>query len=408
MQTTDFEPHTATMLADLPTAPWFRRLLVAGLILGILLLTFTVLRPFIVPLIWGGVLAYVSWPLHQRFLRRRWGRPGIAALLTTLLVTIAIIVPLVWLVFLLQTEAKSAYAEVQAFLASNPSMPPALRDLPWIGAWAQEMLERLSADPTAIRAQFLLLMEESSVEVTRLIGGVGRNAAKLFFAVLSMYFLLRDGPRVLHEARAILEGILGPHVHGYLDAIGSTTQAVVYALILGAIAQGVVAGVGYWIFGVKAPALMGAVTVLIALIPFGAPVVWGSLSIWMMVTGNVWSGVGLLLWGVLLVSWMDNIVRPLVISNATRMPFLLVVFGVLGGVLAFGLVGLFIGPVLLAVSLAIWREWLEEHRPKDTPADVKAAGPAPTTAPARSAAAREAVIDSSSLTSDMPMSERQR
>jgi predicted PurR-regulated permease PerM len=87
----------------------------------------------------------------------------------------------------------------------------------------------------------------------------------------------------------------------------------------------------------------------------------------MLVTGNIWSGIGLLLWGVLLVSWMDNIVRPLVISNATRMPFLLVVFGVLGGVLAFGLVGLFIGPVLLAVSLAIWREWLEEHQQKDLP-----------------------------------------
>ena len=196
-----------------------------------------------------------------------------------------------------------------------------------------------------MRSQLLLMMEESSVEVSRLIGGVGRNAAKLFFAVLSMFFLLRDGPRVIRDARAVLEGILGPRVHAYLHAMGATTQAVVYALILGALAQGVVAGIGYWLFGVKAPVLMGALTVLIALIPFGAPIVWGSLSAWMIVTGNVWSGVGLLLWGVLLVSWMDNIVRPLVISNATRMPFLLVVFGVLGGVLAFGLVGLFIGPV---------------------------------------------------------------
>ena len=114
--------------------------------------------------------------------------------------------------------------------------------------------------------------------MTRLIGGVGRNAAKLFFAVLSMFFLLRDGPRVLREARAILEGILGRRSRDYLDAIGATTQAVVYALMLGALAQGAVAGIGYAIFGVKAPVLLGAVTALVALVPFGAPVVWGSLG----------------------------------------------------------------------------------------------------------------------------------
>jgi predicted PurR-regulated permease PerM len=352
------------MLADLPTAPWFRRLLVAGLILGILLLTFSVLQPFIVPLIWGAILAYVSWPLNQRILRLVRGRAGVAALLTSVLVTLAIVVPLAWLILMVRTEALDAYTRVQAFLASKPALPPALRELPWIGVWADDLLQQLVADPKAISQQFVIAMEQSSVEVSRLIGGVGRNVAKLFFAVLSMFFLLRDGPRLMREARAILEGILGPRVHDYLDAVGATTQAVVYALILGAIAQGVVAGIGYWIFGVEAPALAGALTVLIALIPFGAPVVWGSLSIWMLVTGNIWSGVGLLLWGLLLVSWMDNIVRPLVISNATRMPFLLVVFGVLGGVLAFGLVGLFIGPVLLAVSLAIWREWLEEHQQK--------------------------------------------
>jgi predicted PurR-regulated permease PerM len=353
------------MLADLPTAPWFRRVLVAALILGIVLLTFSVLRPFVVPLIWGGILAYVSWPLQQRIVRALRGRNGLASLLTTLLVTLAIVVPLIWLILMVRVEAVAAYGKVQTFLASQPTLPQALRDLPWVGAWAQDLLQQLSADPTAIREQLLLTMEQSSVEVSKLIGGVGRNVAKLFFAVLSMFFLLRDGPRLMREARAVLEGILGPRVHDYLDAVGATTQAVVYALILGAIAQGAVAGIGYWIFGVEAPALMGALTVLIALIPFGAPFVWGSLSLWMLVNGNVWGGVGLLLWGVLLVSWMDNIVRPLVISNATRMPFLLVVFGVLGGVLAFGLVGLFIGPVLLAVSLAIWREWLEEHQQKE-------------------------------------------
>jgi predicted PurR-regulated permease PerM len=353
------------MLADLPTAPWFRRVLVAALILGIVLLTFSVLQPFIVPLIWGGILAYVSWPLQQRLERLLRKRASLAALLTTLIVTLAIVVPLVWLILMVRVEAVEAYARVQAFLASKPSLPPALRELPWIGAWAEDMLRQLSADPAAIKEQFVMTLEQSSVEVSKLIGGVGRNAAKLFFAVLSMFFLLRDGPRLVREARAILEGILGPRVHDYLDAIGATTQAVVYALILGAIAQGTVAGIGYFFAGVEAPVLMGALTVLIALIPFGAPFVWGTLALWMLVNGNVGHGIFLLVWGVLVVSWVDNLVRPMVISNATRMPFLLVVFGVLGGVLAFGLVGLFIGPVLLAVSLAIWREWLEEHQQQE-------------------------------------------
>jgi predicted PurR-regulated permease PerM len=359
------------MLADLPTAPWFRRLLVAGLILGILLLTFTVLQPFIVPLIWGAILSYVSWPMHLRILKFCGGRSSVASLITTILVTIIIVVPLVWLIMLLRTEAVVAYSEVQAFLATKPVLPQAIRDLPWVGASAQDLLNQLAADPKALREQFVMMMETSSLEVSRLIGGVGRNVAKLFFAVFSMYFLLRDGPRLMREARAVLGGILGPRVHDYLDAAAYTTQAVVYALMLGALAQGIAAGIGYWLFGVQAPVLLGAVTVIIALVPFGAPMVWGSLAAWALVRGELFNGIGLILWGLILVSWVDNIVRPLVISNATRMPFLLVVFGVLGGVLAFGLVGLFIGPVLLAVSLAIWREWHEEHSTHDEAGNEK-------------------------------------
>jgi predicted PurR-regulated permease PerM len=338
-------------------------LLAAGLILGILLLTFSVVQPFVVPLIWGAILAYVSWPAHIRILHATRNRTVLASGLTTALVSLVIVIPIIWLVVLLREEASAAYGHVQAFLASKPVLPERLRDLPWIGSWAQDWLARLSQNPKAMSEQLVLTMEQSSVEVTRVIGGVGRNVAKMFFAVLSMFFLLRDGPRLVNETRAVLEGILGPRVRNYIEAVGNTTQAVVYALILGALAQGLVAGIGYWLFRVEAPALLGALTVLVAFIPFGAPLVWGSLSFWNLVTGNFWTGIGLALWGMIVVSWVDNIVRPMVISNATRMPFLLVVFGVLGGVLAFGLVGLFIGPVLLAVSLAIWREWLEEHRP---------------------------------------------
>jgi predicted PurR-regulated permease PerM len=97
-----------------------------------------------------------------------------------------------------------------------------------------------------------------------------------------------------------------------------------------------------------------------ALIPFMTPAVWVGASLWLVVSGRPVAGAGLFLWGLLAISWIDNIVRPLVISNATRIPFLLVMFGVLGGVVAFGLVGLFVGPVILAVLMAVWREWIAE------------------------------------------------
>ncbi|WP_141672274.1 AI-2E family transporter, partial [Acidithiobacillus ferrivorans] len=120
----------------------------------------------------------------------------------------------------------------------------------------------------------------------------------------------------------------------------------------------VLAGVGYAVAGLPAPVLLAIVTLLFSFIPIGTPLVWGAASIWLLFQGDIWAGVGLALWGALVVSWIDNLIRPLVISNAVRIPFLLVLFGVLGGILAFGFLGVFLGPVLLAVLLAIWDEWL--------------------------------------------------
>jgi predicted PurR-regulated permease PerM len=160
-----------------------------------------------------------------------------------------------------------------------------------------------------------------------------------------------------------LRRFLGRRVDGYIVAIGNTTTAVLYGLVLTALAQGILAGLGYWFAGVRAPVLFGAFTALIALMPFGTPFVWGSLGAWLLFTGHTLEGIGLLLWGTLVVSSVDNLIRPLVISSATHIPFLLVMFGVIGGLAAFGLIGMFIGPVIVAVLLAVWREWLEDPAP---------------------------------------------
>ena len=134
---------------------------------------------------------------------------------------------------------------------------------------------------------------------------------------------------------------------------------MVYGILLTAIAQGLLAGLGYWVAGVPAPVLLTLVTILLALVPFATPFVWGGVAVWLLVQGHTLEAIGLAVWGTLVISWVDNLIRPLVISSATKISFLLVMFGVLGGLAAFGFVGLFIGPVILAILLAVWREWLE-------------------------------------------------
>lgn len=356
-------PPMTPPMEDIASAPWLRRLIVASLLAGLIVLAFEVLKPFIVPVIWAVILAHVTWPLYRRMLRWCKRRRAIAALLMTLVVTVSILVPAVWLVMLIRTELVTAYTTFAAQLAHGVDLPHFVFELPWVGPWLTEMLARLADDPGALNAELRGWLERSAGEIGGLLGGVGRNIVKLGIAMLSLFFMFRDGESFARQVASVLERSLGQRVHGYMLAISQTVRAVVYGLLAAAVAQGTIAGLGYWVAGLHAPVALGALTMIAALIPFMTPVVWVGASLWLLITGHTVAGVGLFLWGLLAVSWIDNVVRPLVISNATRIPFLLVMFGVLGGVAAFGLVGLFVGPVILAVLMAVWREWLLDREP---------------------------------------------
>ena len=345
---------------DLASAPWLRRLLVATLLAGLVVLAFEVLKPFIVPVIWAVILAHVTWPLYRRLLALLQGRRAMSALLMTMAVTLAIVLPAVWLVAVIRTELVTAYGAFAAQLARGVELPHFVFELPWVGPWLEELLARIAHEPGALNAELRGWFQRSAGELSGVIGGVGRNIAKLFIAMLSLFFMYRDGESFSAQVVRVLENSLGARVHGYVAAISQTVRAVVYGLLAAAIAQGTMAGIGYWVAGIQAPIALGALTIIAALIPFMTPAVWVGASVWLVINGRPVAGAGLFLWGLLAISWIDNIVRPLVISNATRIPFLLVMFGVLGGVVAFGLVGLFVGPVILAVLMAVWREWIAE------------------------------------------------
>ncbi len=356
-----------------------RRVILALLLGGLLALAYTVLHLFLVPVAWAAIMVYATWPLYVRLRWALGGRSTLSAALMSLLLLAAFVLPLLWLTLMLRTELVGAYAAVAAYVAQGPRpLPDFVLAIPWLGDWLQQTLDQLARSPAALREQIGVWVEQRTGELLELLGGVGRNAFKLGFALLTVLFLYRDGEALLAQLRLVLRRFVGSRIEDYLRAVGATTKAVIYGLVLTALAQGALAGLGYWVAGVHAPALLAVLTALVALIPFGTPFVWGSIGVWLLLNDQIMAGVGLLLWGTLVVSWVDNLIRPMVISGASRVPFLLVMFGVLGGVAAFGLIGLFVGPVILAIMMAVWREWLGQQAPvqdaQDSAASTKETG----------------------------------
>lgn len=347
-------------MEDLASAPWLRRLITVVVLALLVLLGFRVMEPFIVPLVWAGILAYVTWQGYTRLLRRCRGRRAPAALLMTLLVTLAVIAPLVWLIAVLRVEIVHAYHETQTLLSGGVQLPSLVLKIPWLGDELQDLTTRATQDPHALGPELKNLTDHSLDQIAHVVGGIGRNVVKLFLSVLSLFFVYRGGGRIAGDMAQSLEQLLGPRVHSYLEHIGQTVKAVVYGLVLAALVQGVLVGLGYWLAGVGAPVFLAALTTVCGLIPFAAPAVWIAIVLWLFAKGSTVAGVGLFIWGALVMSWTDHMVRPFLISREAEIPFLVVIFGVLGGLAAFGLVGLFVGPVILAVLLAIWREWLLE------------------------------------------------
>lgn len=327
---------------------------------GLLILAFIVITPFIVPLLWASILCFVSWPAANRL--RIWcnNRDTLAAFIASSLAAITLFLPLIWLAWLAQQELTNAYPALQAFLADPLQIPAFIKNLPWLGDWLNNWLAQHSAlmtQPDSISAAIKTWVSSHTSDIQSLAGGVGKNLVKMLFVVIILFFFYRDGARILQQIKYVLARFIGPQAHDYLHAAGTTTRAVVYGVLLTAAIQGMVAGFGYWVAGISSPVIFGIVTAMLALIPFCTPLAWGSAGLWLLMQDNAAEAIGIWIWGAVVVSQLDNILRPIFISSVSAIPFLLVLFGVLGGLLAFGLVGLFLGPVILTVVWSVWREW---------------------------------------------------
>lgn len=340
------------------------RYLIPGILLvGLIVLSFMVLREFLLALVWAIIIAYVMWPPYQWLRCQLKDRASLSAGVMTAIIAAVISMTIYWLVAMLQDETKIAYESLMGSFTHGPyQLPDFIGRIPGLGSYLQDWLDRLTNDRAELASQLADWAKQWLGGFAMFLGGIGHNVLKLGVVLVTVFFCFRDGKEIIKQLQQGLVRYLGKYQHVYLQAAGNTTRAVVYGLVLAALGQGILAGFGYAVAGVKAPILFGALTALLALIPMGATLVWFPIGIMMTLTDQLLPGLGLLLWGFLVVSTVDNVIRPLVISGASRVPFLVVLFGVLGGLSAFGVVGLFLGPVILAVLLSVWQAWLKQQQ----------------------------------------------
>ena len=340
-----------------------QRLLAITLLVALFILCFQVIQFFIVPALWAAILAYVTFPIYTFFHEKVKFSSGFSAMIMTVSISLIIGIPLVISLFILQQEALSLFGTIiYRIKAGYLDVPDSIKDLPFIGQQIKDVLWQINKNPEGTLETFRTWVQSHLYYGKVALDVVFSSLTKLGMALMTLFFFYRDGTSLVRQIRQALRNIIGNRIDGYIDSVGMTTRAVVYGIGLTALAQALLAGVGYYFASAPSPILLTVVTFIIALIPFGTPFAWGAVSVWLLSQGHTVEGISLAVWGTLVISWVDNLIRPIVISGATKIPFIIIFIGVLGGLTAFGFVGLFIGPVVLAIGLAVWREWISQHK----------------------------------------------
>jgi predicted PurR-regulated permease PerM len=277
----------------------------------------------------------------------------------TLSVALGVGIPLGWMLAVLANEATALGTRVADWVSAGAPAPQWVLDRPWIASRLQQVELHEYFDPKQLAGYVKDYGTVVSSQLVNLAGGVARNVFAFTIMLVMLFAFYTDGERLLQHARRLARVVFPNAPATFLDHVGGVVRAVVFGLLGTAIAQGVIAGIGFTLFGVPSPAMLGLATSVLSFVPVGPPLLWGGAAIWLFLEGAPWYlWVGMALWGAGLVSSVDNVLRPVLISSGpVRIPFLLVFLGVLGGLASMGVLGLFLGPVLLSVTFALMAEF---------------------------------------------------
>jgi len=341
-----------------------QRIARTALIIAVVLLSAWMLWRFVPALAWACVLAIATWPMRQWLARRKLGTTAIAALLT-LILAFVLVLPVIELGVRAAHESGAIAQWIADIRQNGFGTPQWLTRLPFIGSSVAAWWQANLADPDAARTLLGRAETGGIFSLTRTLGvQVANRLTILVFTLLTLFFLYRDGLSVVEEAQAIADRLFGKPGAQLGNHAVTAVRGTVNGLVVVGLAEGVLLGIAYMVSGVPHAVLLGLLTAVLATVPFGAPLVFIACALYLLAQSHTAAAIALLVFGTVVAFIADHFVRPMLIGSSTRLPFLWVLLGIFGGLESFGLVGLFLGPAIMAVLLAIWREGAE----KDTEA----------------------------------------
>lgn len=337
-----------------------------------------VVREFLPALAWAVVIAIGLWPFYAR-LGRRWPqyRRGLLPGLAILLILIVLVVPLTMVGLPVLKDTHEAAGWLQQAKTTGLPPPAYLAHLPFGDRLSQLWRDNLG-QPGSLSVLAGRTMQGGVVRLGERFGAQALHRLMLMgFMLLALFFLLRDAEAVTEQLRIASRRAIGPAGERVGQQMFRQVQGTVSGLVLVGLGEGLILGVVYALAGAPHPALLGLLTGLLAMVPFGAGLAIGVAALALLAAGKTIAALVVLGIGLVVTFVADHFVRPVLIGGATRLPFLWVLFGILGGVETFGLVGLFVGPAILAALILLWREYVGDKAGpiNPEPADAPACAP---------------------------------
>ena len=338
-----------------------QRIAMGMLAFGLFLLGLYTLQNFLSALVWAAIFAIALWPYYRRVAARFGGGGVLLPAAFTAAVALVFIIPLGLVGVQLARESHAAAEWVHNAQQNGIPEPEVLRRVPvgqpQLDNWWQQNL----ADPGHAKELVERTTRGRVGDVSRMVGEqVARRSTLFVFTLFTLFFLFKEGHGLTQQLRRAATRSFGPGGERVGQQIIASVHGTVNGLVLVGLGEGVLLGTVYAVAGVPHPTVFGALTAVAAMIPFAAPVVFGIAALLLAAGGSIAWAIGVLVTGMLVTFTADHFVRPVLIGGATRLPFLWVLLGILGGVETWGLIGLFLGPAIMAALILLWREWAGE------------------------------------------------